>query len=91
MKKIKYNIETIKLILKLVCFAFQILCRGVTFILNAFIVRHVGHAFLGVMNVRLLLLESIIMFLSKEPFAKACLTNTAEHNWAQVVNLLWIT
>ncbi|XP_014238902.1 protein RFT1 homolog [Trichogramma pretiosum] len=70
---------------------FQILCRGVTFVLNAFVVRHVGQAVLGVMNVRLLLLESMILFLSKEPFMKACLTNTAEHNWAQVINLLWIT
>ena len=72
-------------------FFFQILCRAVVFFLNAFVVRHVGHAILGIINVRLLLLESVILFLSKEPFKKACLTNTAEHNWAQVINLLWIT
>lgn len=71
--------------------SFQILCRGVTFVLNAFVVRHVGEAVLGVINVRLLLLESMILFLSREPFMKACLTNTAEHNWAQVINLLWMT
>lgn len=70
---------------------FQIFCRCVTFLLNAFVVRHVGQAILGVINVRLLLLESMILFLSREPFMKACLTNTAEHNWAQVVNLLWLT
>ncbi|KAL6420034.1 hypothetical protein ACFW04_001207 [Cataglyphis niger] len=70
---------------------FQIFCRCVTFLLNAFVVRHVGQAVLGVINVRLLLLESMILFLSREPFMKACLTNTAEHNWAQVVNLLWLT
>ncbi|XP_015590433.1 protein RFT1 homolog [Cephus cinctus] len=70
---------------------FQVLCRCVTFVLNAFVVRHVGQAVLGVMNVRLLLLESMILFLSREPFMKACLTNTADHNWAQVVNLLWVT
>lgn len=70
---------------------FQIFCRCVTFLLNAFVVRHVGEAVLGVINVRLLLLESTILFLSREPFMKACLTNTAEHNWAQVVNLLWLT
>lgn len=67
------------------------MCRGVTFVLNAFVVRHVGQAVLGVINVRLLLLESMILFLSREPFMKACLTNTVEHNWAQVVNLLWMT
>lgn len=50
-----------------------------------------GEAVLGVINVRLLLLESMILFLSREPFMKACLTNTAEHNWAQVINLLWMT
>lgn len=72
-------------------FFFQIFCRCVTFVLNAFVVRHVGQAVLGVINVRLLLLESMILFLSREPFMKACLTNTAEHNWAQVVNLLWLT
>ncbi|KAL0114130.1 hypothetical protein PUN28_011441 [Cardiocondyla obscurior] len=70
---------------------FQIFCRCVTFVLNAFVIRHVGQAVLGVINVRLLLLESMILFLSREPFMKACLTNTAEHNWAQVVNLLWLT
>ncbi|KAJ8683426.1 hypothetical protein QAD02_019218 [Eretmocerus hayati] len=70
---------------------FQILFRCVTFVLNAFVIRYVGQAALGVMNVRLLLLESMILFLSKEPFMKACLTNTADHNWAQVVNLLWMT
>lgn len=70
---------------------FQILCRGVTFLLNAFTVRHVGQDVLGVMNVRLLLLESMILSLCKDPFFKACLTNTAEHNWAQVVNILWLT
>ncbi|XP_066599565.1 man(5)GlcNAc(2)-PP-dolichol translocation protein RFT1 [Prorops nasuta] len=70
---------------------FQIFCRAVTFVLNVFVVRHVGQAILGVINVRLLLLESMILFLSREPFMKACLTNTAEHNWAQVVNILWLT
>ncbi|XP_011164633.2 protein RFT1 homolog isoform X1 [Solenopsis invicta] len=70
---------------------FQIFCRCVTFGLNAFVIRHVGQAILGVINVRLLLLESMILFLSREPFMKACLTNTVEHNWAQVVNLLWLT
>ncbi|XP_050311216.1 protein RFT1 homolog isoform X2 [Anthonomus grandis grandis] len=43
------------------------------------------------MNVRLLLLESTILFLSKEPLLKACLTNAKSHNWAQVVNLIWLS
>lgn len=62
-----------------------------TFVLNAFIIRHVGQNVLGIMNVRLLLLESTILFLSKEPFSKACLTDTKSHNWAQVINQIWLS
>ncbi|XP_018326501.1 protein RFT1 homolog [Agrilus planipennis] len=70
---------------------FQILFRIITFVLNAFIIRHVGQTVLGIMNVRLLLLESTILFLSKEPNIKACLTDTKSHNWAQVINQIWLT
>ncbi|KAL3273755.1 hypothetical protein HHI36_015183 [Cryptolaemus montrouzieri] len=70
---------------------FQVLFRCITFILNAFIIRTVGHDVLGIMNVRLLLLESTILFLSKEPLLKACLTDTKSHNWAQVINQIWIS
>ncbi|KAK4874808.1 hypothetical protein RN001_014168 [Aquatica leii] len=70
---------------------FQVLFRCITFALNAFIIRHVGQTVLGIMNVRLLLLESTILFLSREPILKACLTDTKSHNWAQVVNQIWIT
>ncbi|CAH0564096.1 unnamed protein product [Brassicogethes aeneus] len=70
---------------------FQILFRCITFILNAFIIRTIGQDVLGIMNVRLLLLESTILFLSKEPIMKACLTNTKAHNWAQVINQVWLS
>ncbi|KAL1494506.1 hypothetical protein ABEB36_010093 [Hypothenemus hampei] len=70
---------------------FQIIFRCITFILNAFIIRTVGQDVLGIMNVRLLLLESTILFLSKEPLLKACLTDSKSHNWAQVINLIWIS
>lgn len=43
------------------------------------------------MNVRLLLLESTILFLSKEPIIKACLTDTKNHNWSQVINQIWLS
>ncbi|XP_067011632.2 man(5)GlcNAc(2)-PP-dolichol translocation protein RFT1 [Anabrus simplex] len=69
---------------------FQVLFRCVTFILNAFVLRHVSQAVVGVMNVRLLLLESTILFLSREAFRRACLSKTSEHNWPQVINLLWL-
>nr|XP_022903467.1 protein RFT1 homolog [Onthophagus taurus] len=70
---------------------FQILFRCVTFVLNAFIIRYVGQDVLGIMNVRLLLLESTILFLSREPLLKACLTDTKSHNWAQVINQIWLS
>lgn len=70
---------------------FQVIFRFVTFGLHAFVLRHVTQSVVGVMNVRLLLLESTILFLSREAFRRACLTMTTEHNWAQVINLLWMT
>ncbi|EFA07754.1 Protein RFT1 homolog-like Protein [Tribolium castaneum] len=70
---------------------FQILFRCITFVLNAFIIRTVGQEVLGIMNVRLLLLESTILFLSHEPLMKACLTDTKSHNWAQVINQIWLS
>ncbi|XP_069690286.1 man(5)GlcNAc(2)-PP-dolichol translocation protein RFT1-like [Periplaneta americana] len=68
-----------------------IIFRFVTFGLNAFVLRYVSQSVVGVMNVRLLLLESTILFLSREAFRRACLSKTTDHNWAQVINLLWLT
>ncbi|XP_014287968.1 man(5)GlcNAc(2)-PP-dolichol translocation protein RFT1 isoform X1 [Halyomorpha halys] len=70
---------------------FQLVFRVVTFLLNAFVLRNISQAVVGVMNVRLLLLESTILFLSREAFRRACLSKTTEHNWPQVVNLIWLT
>ncbi|CAG9831651.1 unnamed protein product [Diabrotica balteata] len=70
---------------------FQVFFRCITFVLNAYIIRTVGQEILGIMNVRLLLLESTILFLSKEPILKACLTNTSSRNWAQVINQIWLS
>lgn len=70
---------------------FQILFRCITFVLNAFIIRHVGQDVLGIMNVRLLLLESTLIFLSREPLIKACLSDSKSHNWAQVLNQIWLS
>ncbi|KAL1117181.1 hypothetical protein AAG570_004508 [Ranatra chinensis] len=70
---------------------YQIGFRIITFLLNAYVLRNISQAVVGVMNVRLLLLESTILFLSREAFRRACLTKTTEHNWTQVINLLWLT
>ena len=69
----------------------QIAFRILTFVLNALVLRHISAAAVGVMNVRLLLLESTILFLSREAFRRACLSKAVDHNWHQVVNLIWLT
>ncbi|XP_043657867.1 protein RFT1 homolog isoform X1 [Drosophila teissieri] len=74
---------------------FQILCRILTFGINAYIVRHVGREVLGIMNVRLLLLESTLLFLSREAINRAALSANAQQgdrcSWAQLINQMWLT
>ncbi|XP_053949020.1 protein RFT1 homolog [Anastrepha ludens] len=74
---------------------FQVFCRVITFAINAFIVRNVGRDVLGIMNVRLLLLESTLLFLSREAFNRAGLSATTQKNdkcsWAQLINQMWLT
>ncbi|XP_059614048.1 protein RFT1 homolog [Phlebotomus argentipes] len=74
---------------------FQILCRCVTFAINAYIVRSVGRDVLGVMNVRLLLLESTLLFLSREATSRAALSATSLQRssctWPQLINQMWLT
>ncbi|XP_050350462.1 protein RFT1 homolog isoform X1 [Nymphalis io] len=69
----------------------QILFRCITFIINAWVIRNVGHEIIGIMNVRLLLLESTILFLSREPFHRACLGQKDEFIWHQVMNQIWLS
>ncbi|KAG6456583.1 protein RFT1 homolog [Manduca sexta] len=70
---------------------FQILFRCVTFIINAWVIRNVGHEVLGIMNVRLLLLESTILFLSREPFNRACLGQKDQCSWSHIINQIWLS
>ncbi|CAG9786776.1 unnamed protein product [Diatraea saccharalis] len=69
---------------------FQILFRCITFIINAWVIRNVGHEVLGIMNVRLLLLESTILFLSREPFNRACLGQKDALSWNHIINQIWL-
>eukprot|EP00056_Hartaetosiga_gracilis_P009481 m.136320 g.136320 ORF g.136320 m.136320 type:complete len:659 (+) comp13137_c0_seq3:53-2029(+) len=71
----------------------QVVLRLVTFASNGIIVRISSSTMLGIVNVRLLLLYSTIVFLAREPVRKACLSVrnsqlTASH-WQMVVNLIW--
>lgn len=70
---------------------FQILFRCITFVINAWVIRNVGHEVLGIMNVRLLLLESTILFLSREPFNRACIGQKDEFTWSHLMNQIWLS
>nr|CAG4651756.1 EOG090X04LH [Triops cancriformis] len=69
----------------------QVAFRVVTFLLNAFILHYVSQDVLGIINVRLVLLFSTILFVSREAFRRACLSKAQNHNWPQVINLIWLT
>lgn len=69
----------------------QVTFRVLTFLLNAFTLRFVSKELIGVVNVRLTLLYSTLVFLSREAFRRACLSGGANHSWRQVINLLWLT
>uniref|UniRef100_H3CC36 Protein RFT1 homolog n=1 Tax=Tetraodon nigroviridis TaxID=99883 RepID=H3CC36_TETNG len=71
----------------------QVMFRVLTFLLNAFTLRFVSKELIGVVNVRLTLLYSTLVFLSREAFRRACLSGVtgSSHSWAQVINLLWLT
>ncbi|XP_012691497.1 protein RFT1 homolog isoform X2 [Clupea harengus] len=70
----------------------QVMFRFLTFFLNAFTLRFVSKELIGVVNVRLMLLYSTLVFLSREAFRRACLSGGgAESNWRQNINLLWLT
>ncbi|TRY55025.1 hypothetical protein DNTS_020760 [Danionella cerebrum] len=70
----------------------QVSFRVLTFLLNAFTLRFVSKELIGVVNVRLMLLYSTLVFLSREAFRRACLSGEgAGRNWGQIINLLWLT
>ena len=70
-----------------------VMFRVLTFALNAFILRRVDRIVLGVINVRLTLLDDTILFLSREAFRRSCLTKVKDpknaSQWKPVFNLIW--
>ena len=65
---------------------------AVTFGLNGFILRHVSKETLGIINVRLILLNNTVLFFSRECFRRACLKRPeSNHEWRSIVNLLWMS
>ncbi|XP_027585350.1 protein RFT1 homolog isoform X1 [Pipra filicauda] len=69
----------------------QVLFRVVTFALNAFTLRYLSRELIGVVNVRLTLLYSTVVFLAREAFRRACLSGSTKRNWTKTINLLWLT
>lgn len=67
----------------------QVSFRILTFVMNGVLLRYTSRDMLGVVNVRLMLLQQTIIFVSREAFRKACLSRSSEKLWPQVINLLW--
>ncbi len=66
--------------------------RVISFTLNGIFIRNLHNRdILGILNVRLMLLSSTILFISREAFRRACISDARNHNWPQVVNLMWMT
>ena len=74
----------------------QISFRFGMFLMNAVLLRHISREVLGIANVRLMLLHSTILFLSREAVRKACLTKTegiltSRQRRIRMVNLIWFS
>eukprot|EP00058_Branchiostoma_floridae_P028117 XP_002613608.1 hypothetical protein BRAFLDRAFT_93651 [Branchiostoma floridae] len=69
----------------------QVIFRVMTFLLNAFLLRYISKEMVGVVNVRLTLLYTTIIFVAHEAFRRACLSGGDKRNWRQTVNLIWCT
>lgn len=75
----------------------QVTFRLGTFSMNAILLRYLTKETLGIMNVRLLLLYSTILFISREAFRKACLTqvenstSVTRTKLKNIINLIWVS
>ena len=70
----------------------QVIFRLVTFFMNAYVLRFISRDVLGLIYVRLNLLDDTIIFLSTEGFRLAGLGHNREAgNWQKTVNLMWLT
>ncbi|XP_042893125.1 protein RFT1 homolog [Penaeus japonicus] len=68
----------------------QMSLRVLSFVLNAFIVRHVSREVFAVMTVRLNLLYATGLLLSREAFRRAALSSKGIGDIQKVINLIWI-
>ena len=69
----------------------QVSFRMLSFLVNGIVLRYVSRELLGLVNVRLTLLYSTVLLVSREAFRKACLSTLGvdEKDWRQLINLMW--
>lgn len=71
--------------------ALQFFLKIISFTLNMVIIRHLSKDMLGVINIRLFLLNTTVLFLSTEAIDNACLSKFEDRNWTHIINLSWLT
>ena len=69
----------------------QVVFRIFTFLMNAFVLRHISPEVLGLIYVRLNLLDDTIIFLSTEGFRLAGLGHKTGGSWQKTINLMWLS
>ncbi|CAD5113179.1 DgyrCDS2367 [Dimorphilus gyrociliatus] len=71
---------------------YQFMFRMSSFILNTLIIRQTSKELLGVVNVRLTLLYTTLLFVTQECFKKACTNRNSVKNkpWSEINNVLWL-
>ncbi|KAL7641817.1 UNVERIFIED_CONTAM: hypothetical protein RMT77_007695 [Armadillidium vulgare] len=68
----------------------QLCLRIVSFLLNSFIIRHISSAEFALITVRLHLLYSTGLLLSREAFRRAIFGCKSPKDMKKTVNLIWI-
>ncbi|KAG8436262.1 hypothetical protein GDO86_007385 [Hymenochirus boettgeri] len=68
----------------------QVLFRVLTFALNAFTLRYVSKEVIGIVNVRLTLFYTTVVFLAREAFRRACLSQSTQQSWRKTIHLTWL-
>ena len=66
----------------------EIALKIITFLLKAVCLRYVATDVLGVANIRLLLMQQSIVFLSREPFRRSCI-GAVTVSLQDIVNIVW--
>lgn len=83
-------------------FILQILLRVITFVTNALAYRCVDASILGLVNFRIGLYYSTLVFTARESFRRACLSRGGElllpplvidiqSKWRSLLNVMWLT